>query len=112
MKINSRTLENGVTVIDCLEENLDASNVRSFRESMQVLMKDKSQVVLNMSQMKFVDSSGLGAMISCLREANSNKGDFKLCAMNRSVRALFELMRLHRVFSMFESEEDAVASFV
>ncbi len=111
MNLKSDILENGVTVIDCQLENLDASNVRRFRDTIQPLLKDQTKVVLNMSQLKFVDSSGLGALISCLRDLNGREGDLKLCEMTRSVRALFELMRMHRVFSIFETQDEAVASF-
>jgi anti-sigma B factor antagonist len=100
-----------VLVIQMQEDNLDASNVRAFRESMQALIKDKTKVVLDMSSLKFVDSSGLGALISCLRDTNSRKGDFRLSNMSRSVLALFELMRMHRVFGIHETAEGAVASF-
>jgi anti-sigma B factor antagonist len=100
-----------VLVIQMQEDNLDASNVRAFRESMQALIKDKTKVVLDMSNLKFVDSSGLGALISCLRDTNSRKGDFRLSNMSRSVLALFELMRMHRVFGIHETAEGAVASF-
>jgi anti-sigma B factor antagonist len=110
MDLTSQT-QGSVLVIECRKENLDASNVREFRESMQQLMKDQKQVVLDMSHMKFVDSSGLGALIACLRDANSRKGDFRLAAMSRPVRALFELMRMHRVFSIHETVEGATASF-
>ncbi len=111
MELNQTTQADGVLVVECREENLDASNVRDFRESMQAIMKNQTKVVLDMSQMKFVDSSGLGALISCLRDANSRKGDFRLCSMSTSVRALFELMRMHRVFSIHDSVAAAVASF-
>lgn len=111
MELKHRQLDNGILVIECLENNLDASNVHAFRDAMQQLMKDQSRVVLDMNLMKFVDSSGLGALIACLRDANSRKGDFRLGAMSKPVRSLFELMRMHRVFSIFESVEDAVASF-
>lgn len=100
-----------VMVIRIQEDNLDASNVRDFREGVQRLIKDKTRVVLDMSQLKFVDSSGLGALISCLRDTNGRKGDFRLSNMSRSVLALFELMRMHRVFSIHETAEGAVASF-
>ena len=111
MNLKSTILENGATVIDCQLENLDASNVRRFRDAIQPLLKDQTKIVLNMSQLKFVDSSGLGALISCLRDLNGRDGDLKLCEMTRSVRALFELMRMHRVFSIFETQDEAVASF-
>jgi anti-sigma B factor antagonist len=101
----------GVLVIQIKEDNLDASNVRDFRESMQELIQDKTRVVLDMSSLKFVDSSGLGALISCLRDTNGRKGDLRLSNMSRSVLALFELMRMHRVFSIHETAEGAVASF-
>lgn len=100
-----------VLVIECRTENLDAGNARAFREEMARRMKEGSRFVLDMSRMKFVDSSGLGALIACLREANGRKGDFRLAAMSRSVRALFELMRMHRVFSIHDSVDLAVASF-
>jgi anti-sigma B factor antagonist len=100
-----------VLVIHYQEDNLDASNVRDFRETVQLLMQTQTRIVLDMSHLKFVDSSGLGALISCLRDANSRKGDFRLCAMARPVFALFELMRMHRVLSIHSSVEEAVDSF-
>ena len=111
MELIERTAENGTLVIECRGDNLDASNVRDFRENMKRLMKDHPHVVLDMSAMKFVDSSGLGALIACLRDANSRKGDLRLSAMARPVRALFELMRMHRVFCIHETTEAAIASF-
>jgi anti-sigma B factor antagonist len=100
-----------ILVIDIQEDNLDASNVREFRDEIQKFIKDKNRVVLNMSGLKFVDSSGLGALISCLRDTNSRKGDFRLSNLSRSVLALFELMRMHRVFSIHDTADSAVSSF-
>jgi len=111
MKLLSHIQDNGVIVIECNEENIDGSNVRDFRDAIQKIMKDQTKVVLDMSHLKFVDSSGLGALIACLRQASSNKGDFRLCAISRSVLALFELMRMQRVFSIHSTVESAVNSF-
>jgi anti-sigma B factor antagonist len=112
MELVNQTSANGVLVIEYREENLDASNVRDFRGAMEKLMTGRTQVVLNMSRLKFVDSSGLGALIACLRDANSRKGDFRLSAMSRPVLALFELMRMHRVFSIHDTVDGAVSSFL
>jgi anti-sigma B factor antagonist len=112
MELSSKVSENGVLVLAYGEDNLDAANVRSFRDATQALMKDHARVVLDMSRMKFVDSSGLGALIACLRDANGRKGDFRMAAMSKSVRALFELMRMHRVFSIHETVDGAVSSFL
>lgn len=111
MELNGRIEGQDVLVIELREENLDASNVREFRNAVQSLIQDRSKVVLDMAGVNFVDSSGLGALISCLRQLNGKRGDFRLCEMSRTVRALFELMRMHRVFNIHETRADAVRSF-
>jgi anti-sigma B factor antagonist len=111
MELSGRIEGADVLVVELREDNLDASNVREFREAIQSLMQDRACVVLDMAGVRFVDSSGLGALISCLRNTNSRKGDFRLCELSRTVRALFELMRMHRVFTLYDTRADAVASF-
>lgn len=106
-----RSIEGNVLVIELQVDTLDASNVTEFKETVQPSFSEHSQVVLDLSVVKFVDSSGLGALISCLRILNSRNGDFKLSNMSNSVRALFELMRMHRVFHIYESRQEAVKSF-
>jgi anti-sigma B factor antagonist len=111
MELTGRIEGTDVLVIELREDNLDASNVRDFRDAVQSLMGERTRVVLDMASVKFVDSSGLGALISCLRQVNGRRGDFRLCEMSRTVRALFELMRMHRVFNIHDTRADAVASF-
>ena len=111
MEVNAQIEGNDVLVIELRETSLDASNVREFREASQPLLQDRTRIVLDLSGVKFVDSSGLGALISCLRQINGRKGDLRLCAMSTTVRALFELMRMHRVFNIHESRADAVRAF-
>lgn len=111
MELNGRLEDNGVLVLELREDNLDASNVRDFREVVSTLLQDHTKVVLDMAGVSFVDSSGLGALISCLRQLNGRRGDFRLCEMSRSVRALFELMRMHRVFTIHDTRAEAVRSF-
>ena len=111
MELKGINEENDVLVIELREDNLDASNVREFKDAIQSMIHERTRVVLDMSGVKFVDSSGLGALISCLRLLNGRRGDFKLCAMSKSVRALFELMRMHRVFNIHDSLQEAVKSF-
>lgn len=104
-------LQGHVLVLSLSGDSLDASNVRDFKDKALALTKGHAQVVLDMSGLKFVDSSGLGALISCLRQQNGQRGDFRLCEMSRTVRALFELMRMDRVFAIHASRADAVRSF-
>jgi anti-sigma B factor antagonist len=111
MELTGRIESADVFVIDLREDNLDASNVREFRETVGSLIQSHTHVVLDMTGVKFVDSSGLGALISCLRQLNSRQGDFRLCNLSTTVRALFELMRMHRVFNIQPTREEAVLSY-
>ena len=111
LELQSSIEGDDVLVLSLRADNLDASNVSAFKDATRTLMENRDRVVLDLAEVKFVDSSGLGALIGCLRQMNSRRGDFRLCAMTRTVSALFELMRMHRVFSIHTTREDALRSF-
>ena len=90
---------------------LEADNVGPFRESMADLLESNSRVLIDMSNITFLDSSGLGALVAIWRRLSSRKGEIKLCSIPPSVRTVFEITRMHRVFEIYETEEKALASF-
>ncbi len=92
-------------------EALDASNAKEFKAKAASLIVPGAKVVLDLSGLRFVDSSGLGALLSCLRQLNACGGSLKLCSMQKPVRALFELVRMHRVFEIFNTREEALQSY-
>jgi len=92
-------------------EELDASNAGEFKRDVAPLLDENRKIVLDLSRLRFSDSSGLGALISCLRKVNANGGDLKLCAMSQPVRALFELVRMHKVFDIYNTRQEAVRAF-
>jgi anti-sigma B factor antagonist len=92
-------------------EELDAGNAAEFKRDIAPLLEAHANLVLDLSRLLFVDSSGLGAFISCLRNLNAKGGDLKLCGMSRPVRAVFELVRMHRVFDILATREEAVRAF-
>jgi anti-sigma B factor antagonist len=100
-----------VAVIVVPVEELDAGNVGEFKRDIGPLLEVHTNMVLDLSRLHFVDSSGLGAFISCLRRLNARGGDLKLCGMTNPVRAVFELVRMHRVFDIFPTKEEAVRAF-
>jgi anti-sigma B factor antagonist len=89
-------------------EDLDASNAAEFKRDMTAVIETHPKLVLDLSRLRFVDSSGLGAFISCLRKANAKGGDLKLTGMSKQVRGVFELVRMHRVFDIYATNEEAV----
>ncbi len=92
-------------------EDLDASNAGEFKRDIAPVVDANAKLVLDLSRLRFVDSSGLGAFISCLRKLNAKGGDLKLCGMSKPVRAVFELVRMHRVFDIYAAREEAVRAF-
>jgi len=92
-------------------EELDASNAAEFKRDIAPVLEANASVVLDLTGVRFVDSSGLGAFISCLRKLNAKGGDLKLSGMSTQVRAVFELVRMHRVFDIAATKDDAVRAF-
>ena len=100
-----------VTVAMVPVEELDASNAADFKRDVAPLLEATTKLVFDLSQVRFVDSSGLGAFISCLRKLDARGGDVKLCGMSKQVRAVFELVRMHRIFDICGTREEAVRKF-
>src|SRR5579871_5231585 len=101
----------GVTIAAVPVDELDASNSGEFKRDIAPVLQSQTKLVLDLSQLRFVDSSGLGAMLSCLRQLSAKGGDLKLCGLSSQVRALFELVRMHRIFDIYSTREDAVKAF-
>ena len=92
-------------------DELDASNAGEFKRDIGPVLQANTKLVLDLSRLRFVDSSGLGAILSCLRQLSAKSGDLKLCGMSKQVRALFELVRMHRIFDIYGTREEAVNAF-
>jgi anti-sigma B factor antagonist len=100
-----------VTIATLHRDELDASNVNDFKRDVAPMLAENSNVILDLSHLRFIDSSGLGAMLSCLRQLNAKGADLKLCGMSKAVRAVFELVRMHRIFDIYDTREQAVSAF-
>ena len=100
-----------VAIAELPVEELDASNAGEFKRDIAPLLEAHTKLVIDLSRLRFVDSSGLGAFISCLRKLNAKGGDLKLCGMSKQVRAVFELVRMHRIFDIFGTREEALRAF-
>jgi anti-anti-sigma factor len=87
---------------------LDASTVRDFRRESQEIWHSKiNDVSADLSRVSFLDSSGVGALLSLYKRLPRPYPDFRLQGVQPAVRAVIELLRLHRVFDV-ETEELSV----
>jgi len=100
-----------VDIIKC-KGRLDVNSAVDFKNRMkEIIDSGRSKITIDLGRVTFIDSTGLGALVSCLRAANQKGGDVKLCCLKPEIRMVIELTRLHRVFEIFGSEADTVASF-
>jgi anti-sigma B factor antagonist len=102
---------NDVVVIAAPFEKLDMSTAAEFKRWFALIIAPNQRIVLDLETVNFVDSSGLGALLSALRDLTAAGSDLKLCQVQRRVRVMFELVRMDRVLSLHETREDAIAAF-
>ena len=101
----------GVAVVVLPGKDLDAANTAEFKSAIAPVLKAHSKVVFDLSQLRFIDSSGLGAFLSCLRQLSTKGGELKLCGMSTQMYETFELVRMHRIFDIYATKNEAVAAF-
>lgn len=94
-----------------LNQNIDATASTEFKARVVDLINQGNNFfLLNLSQVDFVDSSGLGAMISILKTLTQNNGDIVLCEMKIPVQNLFNLTRMNSVFRICSNEKEGLES--
>lgn len=110
MKLTTNKKESIIDV--CFEnETLDAGNSDEFKEAIAPVIAEGEKVAFDLRKVSFVDSSGCGALLSCLRKINASDGELKLYGVQKPVRTLFELVRMHRVVDIFNTRKEALGSF-
>ncbi len=100
-----------VTILK-LSGRLDSVSAPELKDRVKACAQDgRLRLVIDMADVDFVDSSGLGGLVACLRSLNRLAGDMRMAALQDRVRAVFELIRLHQIFEIFDSAAAAVNSF-
>ncbi len=105
------TKKQEATIIEVEFTTLTAANAKEFKAKLEKEIEDETNVLLDLNRITFIDSSGLGVFLSCLKSLSKKNGDLKICNITKSVRVLFELVRLHQIIEVFNSQEEALAAF-
>ncbi len=111
--MNLNTEQHGKRVtISVHEERLDAHNSDELKTEMNRLFAEGvKDLIVDLKEVRFIDSSGLGVLVSGFKNASTRQGTLKLSGLQTQVRSMFELTRLHRVFDIFHTVDDALESF-
>lgn len=99
-----------VSVVKLLERRMDARSAPEFRRQIdELIAAGQCKVVLDLSEIDFIDSSGLGAIVSSLKALGA-EGHLLIGGARPPVERLFKLTRMDKVFRMFPAATDAVAA--
>lgn len=93
------------------EGRLDSRNSKSLQKTFPEWLEKTPFLVFDCSLLDFIDSSGLGAIVGCLRKALEKEGEVKLASLNEKVAMVFELTQAIKLFSVFTNPREAIASF-
>ena len=111
--MNLKTEKQGnIQVVFVHEERLDANNSEYLKAEMVRLFESGAhEMLIDLKEVRFIDSSGLGVLVSGFKNASTHQGSLKLCSLQSQVKSMFELTRLHRVFDIFTSVDEALDSY-
>ncbi|MCG8607805.1 STAS domain-containing protein [bacterium] len=97
-----------VLVVKPLETRLDVASAVDFKEKMADYIREgNQQIVLNISGVDFIDSSGLGAIVTSLK-LQQQEGTIAICGVRETIKSMFKLTRMDRIFQIYEHEDEAV----
>jgi len=108
--IENRTVEIGVLVVD-LDGDLDAFTVQEVKKHFIKLIEDGyRKIVVNLSKVRYINSTSIGVLVGRLREIKSLKGQMVLAELSDRVNRVLTLVGGKKLFNIFDTEQEAVAT--
>ena len=111
MKIDERAAD-GVTILDLHGKMLIGEGDELLREKINQLVENGTErIVLNLADVPYVDSAGLGEIVRCYTTVSRKNGKLKLLHLTKRIHDLLSITKLLTVFETYDTEEEAVKSF-
>src|SRR5688500_3660675 len=111
MDIKERVVE-GISVLDLSGKIVLGEGDLQVKDRVKDLLADgQRKILLNLGDVSYIDSAGLGAMISCYTTAKREGGQMKLVNLTKRVQDLLTITKLITVFETYDSEKEALESF-
>ena len=111
MKIVERQVQD-VTILDLHGKILIGEGDDALRDAVTKLVDGgKSKILLNLADVPYVDSAGLGEIVRCYTTVSKKGGKLKLLNLTKKIQDLLSITKLLTVFETFESEPEAIKSF-
>ena len=106
MKTATR-MQPGSTIVD-VTGDIDMGTSPGFRKTLMDSLKSAPRLIVNLRDVRYVDSSGIASLVEVLKEARSTGKRLVLFGLNKAVREVMQLTRLTKVFEIRETEEEAL----
>ncbi|HEX6897912.1 MAG TPA: STAS domain-containing protein [Bryobacteraceae bacterium] len=101
-----------VTVIDATGRITLGEGASTFRDTVRDLAaKGNKKLLVNLNEVSYIDSSGIGEMVSGFTTVTNHGGQLKLLGLSKRVKDLLQITKLYTVFEVFDDEASAVRSF-
>ncbi|MEY2412552.1 MAG: anti-sigma factor antagonist [Acidobacteriaceae bacterium] len=111
MKISVRQLD-GVTIVDCSGRITLGEGSVTLRDTVrELLAKGQKKILLNLADVNYIDSSGIGELVSAYTTVRNQGGDLKLLKLTKKVHDLLQITKLYTVFDVKDDEAAAVKAF-
>ena len=111
MKIKTRQVD-GISIMDCSGRITLGEGSVQLRDAVRdLLAKGSKQILLNLGDVTYIDSSGIGELVSAFTTVRNQGGDLKLLNLTKKVHDLLQITKLYTVFDVKDDEASAVASF-
>jgi anti-sigma B factor antagonist len=112
MKIGTRQVD-GVTILDLSGRITLGEGSVQLRDAVRdLLSKGQKHILLNLADVSYIDSSGIGELVSAFTTVRNQGGELKLLNLTKKVHDLLQITKLYTVFDVKEDEASAIGSFV
>ena len=101
----------GITIVSCHGRIILGEEASALRETLKHLLSSTRQIVLNLSGVNYIDSSGLGTLVGVYSSARAGGADIKLAGLGQRLRDTLSITKLVTVFEVYDSEQQAIAAF-
>jgi anti-sigma B factor antagonist len=110
LKMDSKTTD-GVTVVHCAGRIVFGEEASALRAELKKVLTNSKKVVLNLADVTYIDSGGLGTLVGVYSSARAAGADIKLAGLGQRVRDVLQITKLVTVFEVYDSEQKALAAF-
>ena len=110
LKLSVRSVD-GIAIVDAVGRIVFGDESASLRDTVKKVISENKRIVLNLGEVTYIDSGGLGTLVALYTTARSAGGTIKLASLTKRVGDLLQVTKLLTVFDVYDNEKQALDSF-